>query len=95
MAEALHLSVTEDVLLTRTQFGLAQLEQALVKHQQSQHLMLAGHEPDFSKLISAVIGGGEIQIDHGGVGHIALKTLTPPRGSLVWLLTPNVMGAEG
>src|SRR5258706_5549461 len=57
MAEAFHLPVIEDVLLTRTQFGLPQLEQVLAKHQHTQHLMLAGHEPDFSKILSAVIGG--------------------------------------
>jgi phosphohistidine phosphatase len=94
VAEALHLPVIEDALLTRTQFGLEQLDQLIAKYPQAKHLMLAGHEPDFSKIMSAVIGGGSLQIDHGGIGRIALKTLHPPSGTLLWLLTPDVMGAE-
>src|SRR5258706_15313661 len=93
VGEALHLPVIEDALLTRTQFALAQLEQVLAKYPQSQHLILAGHEPDFSKIMSAVIGGGSLAIDHGGIGRISMKTIHPASGTLVWLLTPDVMGA--
>ena len=93
VGEAMHLPVLEDALLTRTQFGLVQLEQVLAKYPQSQHLMLAGHEPDFSKIMSALIGGGSLTIDHGGIGRISMKSNHPPSGTLVWLLTPDVMGA--
>jgi len=89
MAEAFRLPIIEDELLTHTQFGLTQLEQVITKHQQAQHLMLAGHEPDFSRLMSAVIGDGELQIDHGGIGRISLKSIRPPSGTLVWLLTSD------
>jgi len=93
VAEVFHLPVIEEVLLTRAQFGLTQLELLLSKHPQSQHLMLAGHEPDFSKIMSAVIGGGKLEIDHGGIGRITLNSISPPAGTLRWLLSADIMDA--
>ncbi len=71
------------------------------------HLLLVGHEPDFSQTVSALIGGGTLVIKPGGLARIELTSLPPLRGhapreelrdgsqelkgELVWLAPPILL----
>lgn len=93
LAESLKVPVKEHPALTRTRFDSAGLHQIGQEHIQTEHLMLVGHESDLSTVASEVIGGGQLELERGGIIRIKLEAHNPPRGKLVWLLSPDVMGA--
>lgn len=93
LANSLNVSVAEHTALTRTYFNVDGLRQIVAAYAQSQHLMLVGHENDLSTVAAAVIDGGTIDLARGGIIRIALDSIDPLHGKLVWLLTPQVMGA--
>ncbi len=67
--------------------------QALVDHHHSEDdIMVVGHEPDFSSTISYIIGGGNIDMKKGALARVDLNSVHPLYGSLVWLISPRVMG---
>ncbi len=65
----------------------------------SEKILLVGHEPDLSELISLLVTGGlELQLDFkkGGVCKLELETLRAGKcATLAWLLTPKQMRAMG
>jgi phosphohistidine phosphatase len=54
-------------------------------------LMIVGHEPSFSRVISDVIGGGSILLRKGGLARVDITQHSPLKGDLVWLLTPDTL----
>jgi phosphohistidine phosphatase len=93
LAEGLETEVYDHTALTRTYFDVPALRQIVADYSSSQHLMLVGHESDLSTVAAAVIGGGELELARGGIIRIALTSLDPLQGKLIWLLPPEVMGA--
>jgi phosphohistidine phosphatase SixA len=93
LADGIGVPIDEHVALTRTFFNVAGLTQILQEYADTKHLMLVGHESDLSTVAAAVIGGGKLDLARGGIIRIALDTLDPPQGSLIWLLSPDVMNA--
>jgi phosphohistidine phosphatase SixA len=69
------------------------LRQILADYIQSRYLMLVGHESDLSRVAAAIIGGGSLELARGGIIRLSLDSLDPLQGKLLWLLTPEVMGA--
>jgi phosphohistidine phosphatase len=59
-------------------------------------VLLSGHEPDLSELISLLLSGNEglsITMKKGGLCKLTIQTLKHGRcASLEWLLTPKQMG---
>ena len=93
LADGIGVSIDEHVALTRTFFNMAGLTQILQEYADTKHLMLVGHESDLSTVAADVIGGGKLELARGGIIRIALDTIDPPQGSLIWLLSPDVMNA--
>jgi len=62
-------------------------------------LLLVGHEPDLSRLISRLLTGGlELQLDFkkGGLCKLEVETLRDGKyAKLVWLLTPKQLRSIG
>lgn len=54
-------------------------------------LMLVGHEPDFSRMVSALVARGELAIKLKKAGCIAVELETAGRGSLLFALPPRMM----
>jgi phosphohistidine phosphatase len=67
-------------------FGLSELSTVLKRHR-SKALMLVGHEPDFSSVISALTGGF-IKMSKAGVALIDMDPETE-KGRLLWLFPPK------
>ena len=84
--------INEDVL--QCGFGIDALPALLKKYESAKHLMLAGHEPDLSTVLSGIVGGGSFRMEKGSLARIRIKTITPPTGTALWFLTPELMGAE-
>ena len=71
--------------------GTSLLRQILVEHHPSRSVMLVGHEPDFSTVISACIGGGAVECKKGSLIRVDIDDVPSLRGVLVWLLPPRVL----
>src|SRR5881275_1440473 len=84
-AEYLKAKVREDELLAPG-FGVSELQTVLKRHR-SKVLMLVGHEPDFTNVISGLTGA-RLKLAKAGV---ALVDLDPESevGRLLWLFPPK------
>src|SRR5215468_7239830 len=67
-------------------FGMGELGSVLKRHR-SKVLMLVGHEPDFSSVISALTGGF-VKMSKAGVALVDLDPETE-KGRLLWLFPPK------
>jgi len=67
-------------------FGISELSTLLKRHH-SKVLMLVGHEPDFSSVISALTGGF-LKMSKAGVALIDIDPETE-KGRLLWLFPPK------
>jgi phosphohistidine phosphatase len=70
-----------------------------VVHQEPDHhqsLMLVGHEPTWSELTTALIGGGQVRVPTAAMVCVEFdvstwQQVTAGRGMLLWLLPPKLM----
>ena len=67
-------------------FGISELSAVLKRHP-AKVLMLVGHEPDFSSVISALTGGF-LKMSKAGVALIDIDPETE-KGRLLWLFPPK------
>lgn len=56
-----------------------------------QRLLLVGHEPDFSQIVGALIGGGRIAMKKSGAACVSLGVVQPGAGELQWLIRPDML----
>ena len=84
-AEQLKTKLRQDEAL-EPGFGISELSSVLKRHR-SKVLMLVGHEPDFSSVISALTGGF-IKMSKAGVALIDIDPETE-KGRLLWLFPPK------
>jgi phosphohistidine phosphatase len=68
-------------------FGPAELEQIINKHS-PESLMIVGHEPDFTRTISALTGAS-LKLSKGGVALLDVD-LSSQKGRLLWLFPPKI-----
>jgi len=84
-AEQLKTKLRQDEAL-EPGFGISELSTVLTRHP-SKVLMLVGHEPDFSSVISALTGGF-IKMSKAGVALVGIDPETK-KGRLLWLFPPK------
>ena len=84
-AEQLKTKLCQDEAL-EPGFGIGELSTVLKQHG-SKVLMLVGHEPDFSSVISALTGGF-VKMSKAGVALIDIDPETE-KGRLLWLFPPK------
>ena len=84
-AEQLKTKLCQDEAL-QPGFGISELSAVLKRHP-SKVLMLVGHEPDFSSVISALTGGF-IKMSKAGIALVDLDPETE-KGRLLWLFPPK------
>jgi phosphohistidine phosphatase len=84
-AEELKTKLRQDEAL-EPGFGISELSTVLKRHR-SKVLMLVGHEPDFSSVISALTGGF-VKMSKAGVALIDVDPETE-KGRLLWLFPPK------
>ena len=71
------------------------LQAALEDQPGNARLLLVGHEPDFSTLISTLIGGGRLRMKKAGVACVDLDRVEPGAGELRWLMEPGQLAQVG
>ena len=67
--------------------------------QESQHVLLVGHDPSINLLLAWLINGGSIRFEHGAIAHVSLKTMDRDTheqiiGRLHWFVDPKLVGRE-
>ena len=72
-------------------FDIQKLGETLEAHSDAKVLMLVGHEPEFSTVISALTGGSRIELKKGGLARVDIIDPTILEGVLVWLLPPQIL----
>jgi phosphohistidine phosphatase len=85
-AEQLKTKLRQDEAL-EPGFGITELRTVLKRHH-SRALMLVGHEPDFSSVISALTGAS-IKLSKAGVALVDFDRETE-KGRLLWLFPPKL-----
>ena len=85
-AEQLKTKLRQDEAL-EAGFGISELSAVLKRHP-SKVLMLVGHEPDFSSVISALTGAS-LKLSKAGVALIDID-LETEKGTLLWPFPPKV-----
>ena len=85
-AEQLKAKLQQDEAL-EPGFGITGLRTLLERHP-SRALMLVGHEPDFSSVISALTGAS-LKLSKAGVALVDLDHETE-KGRLLWLFPPKL-----
>jgi len=63
-------------------------------------LMVVGHEPTWSELVSLLVGGGAVRMATAAVACLELpasgwSAIEPGAGRLVWLVTPKLLQPAG
>lgn len=89
-AEQLKMKPVEDARLAGD-FGTKALSQILREHADAHSIMLVGHEPDFSRTIGELIGGGRVDIKKGGLARVDVDGASLQSGELVWLIPPKAL----
>jgi phosphohistidine phosphatase len=90
VAERLGVKAIEEPALAPG-FNARRLQDVLKRYPDAGALMLVGHEPDFSRTIAQLIGGGRVEMKKGGLARVDLESIDSPRGRLVWLLAPKML----
>jgi phosphohistidine phosphatase len=85
-AEQLKTKLGQDEAL-EPGFGITELRTVLERHR-SKVLLLVGHEPDFSSVISALTGAS-LKLSKAGVALVDIDPDTE-KGRLLWLFPPKV-----
>jgi phosphohistidine phosphatase len=84
-AEQLKTKLRQDEAL-EPGFGISELRTVLKRHR-SKVLMLVGHEPDFSSVISA-LSGASLKLSKAGVALVDIDQ-EAQEGRLLWLFPPK------
>jgi phosphohistidine phosphatase len=73
-------------------FDVQDLKLLLENHGHCGSLLLVGHEPDFSEVISRLTGGSNLVLKKGGLARVDLFSgFAGLAGDLIWLLPPKVL----
>jgi phosphohistidine phosphatase len=69
----------------------------LAKHRRCESVFCFGHAPHLDDLIAAGLGLNRAisQLKKAGVALLELSRLSPPTGTLLWLLTPKIVKNAG
>jgi phosphohistidine phosphatase len=94
-----HLGLPETTLVKCNQLEPGVSSKKLMKRLRSleaNDVVLVGHAPDLAEHAAWLLGSKQTQLEIAKAGLAFLRCEAPPRkgvGTLVWLLTPEVLGA--
>jgi phosphohistidine phosphatase len=70
-------------------FDAAAVKQLMNAHKPESELLLVGHEPSMSQVITGLTGA-RVQMKKGGIACVELVTFAPLQGDLLWLMPPKL-----
>ncbi len=90
VANALGLEVCAEPRLAPG-FDPEKLGEIMQDNAKARALLLVGHEPAFSMVISHLIGGGRIVLKKGALARVEMSGAEELHGELQWLLQPKML----
>jgi phosphohistidine phosphatase len=91
VAAALGLPVVSDDLLAGS-VDYREVDAILEAHGRPAKAVLVGHDPDFSDLLSGLVGAGDIAMKKGALARIDIvRGIQPGGGALRWLIPPDAL----
>jgi phosphohistidine phosphatase SixA len=75
------------------EFDVAALAQILAEHNTEQSLAIIGHNPSFAAVLSAVVGGADIDVRKGAIALVEIDDVATPSGRLIWLAPPTLFAS--
>jgi phosphohistidine phosphatase len=71
-------------------FDMKAFRRILKENADEDGLLLVGHDPSFSMVIEAVMGGGSIILKKGGIARLDIENVSRASGHLAWLDSPSL-----
>jgi phosphohistidine phosphatase len=71
-------------------FDMRAFRSILKENADEERLLLVGHDPSFSMVIEAAMGGGSIILKKGGVARLDIDNVSRASGHLAWLDAPSL-----
>jgi phosphohistidine phosphatase len=94
VAEHLGLKITTDPRLGAA-LGIAELEDVLHDAGDPGRPVVVGHDPDFSELVALLSGAARLPMRKGALARLDIdRPLEPGRGTLRWLVPPDLLKPE-
>lgn len=94
VAGHLGLPVVEDDRLGR-EVGVSTLESILRDTGDPERIIVVGHDPDFTDLVTILCGAARVPMKKGALARIdASRPLEPGGGTLRWLVPPDLLRPE-
>lgn len=90
VAEALGAPVQPDERVLAPGCTLGTVQELAAAHPGEQ-VVLVGHEPQCSQVVSQLIGGGGLRMRAGACARVDCERVEPGAGVLQWLVTPEVL----
>jgi len=72
---------------------LGDLQEVLADRPEAR-FVLVGHEPDVSRMVGRLIGDARVKMQTSCLARVEAEQVEPGGGTLIWLLSPQVAGAE-
>jgi phosphohistidine phosphatase len=77
----------------RPGMDLDALADALRERPEAETVLVCGHEPDLSRIVAALTGGGEVELRKGSLAVLDVQSLRPHGGRLRALYPPAALRA--
>jgi phosphohistidine phosphatase len=71
-------------------FDAEKLAAILAEHAKTPGVAIVGHNPSFAAVLSAVIGGADLNVRKGSVALVEISDAEKPAGCLMWLAPPSL-----
>lgn len=85
------VELQEDKGLEPGRFDLEALAEILSRTPEAGAVVVVGHEPSMSTVLSSVVGGGALTFKKAGLARADLWSAAPPAGELRWLVPPSLL----
>ena len=72
---------------------LGDLQEVLADRPEAR-FVLVGHQPDVSRMVGRLIGDARVKMQTSCLARVEAEQVEPGGGTLIWLLSPQVAGAE-
>jgi phosphohistidine phosphatase len=91
IADAYKLKVIREPLLASMVFTHANLGIILGRYADQKNILITGHEPDFSIVLSQTVGGGAFNFAKGALAQVRISQIDSPVGVLHAFIPPEKM----
>lgn len=83
--------LVQERLLEPARFNPKALASLLAPHAKAGNVMLVGHDPSMTSVLSPLVGGGRFQMKKGGLALVEFDPHAPTESVLKWFVPPRLL----